>query len=164
VIPVSEIVDSSILQSVANLFFGLHLALGWSTLEPLLMWLVLFWLYGRYLNLSQGKAGNRMLSLFLAFWTLFDRAMLMKDGSTKLLWANHTQVFKSLLCLIGLYVMWMALLGFLETFLLSHSHSKPAVFRHPFGTPFFDDSQQLSFLRHNSLSGSSFVGYLFSAL
>ena len=100
------------------------------------MWLVLFWLYGRYLNLSQGKAGNRMLSLFLAFWTLFDRAMLLKDGSTKLLWANHTQVFKSLLCLIGLYVMWMALLGFLETFLLSHSHSKPAVFRHPFGTPF----------------------------
>ena len=99
VIPVSEIVDSSILQSVANLFFGLHLALGWSTLEPLLMWLVLFWLYGRYLNLSHGKTDNRMLSLFLALWTLFDRAMLMKDGSTKLLWANHTQIFKSLLCL-----------------------------------------------------------------
>ena len=136
VFPVSEAEQASVLASLANLFFGLTRAMNWNQIETMLSALPLFWLYKRYLVNERFRIGDYLLGSFLALWLLLDRSILSGLDSVSVLWLNHTQRFKSLLCFVGFLVLCLAAFRLLERTLEKMSLSKPSEMKNPFAVSF----------------------------
>lgn len=124
----------TLLENVANLLLGLQFSMN----QPPLVQFVLFWgiwqLYERFL-FDDCRPGEVGLSLLLTL-LLFGSRLVLRHDTISIAWANHTQMFKSMMYIAGVCPLWLCAVRAAKYGLERLPKHPPCDFVHPVGTPF----------------------------
>lgn len=126
----------SIAGNIETLLKGMDRALQTPPVTLGLLMAVLSLVYSRFLFCqSNGRAGEYVLAVFLAFWLLMSLSTIQTD-SVSVLWANQTQMAKAACSFAGFVPLWLSVIRAVDIGLNWLAKQKTVSTKHPVLVPF----------------------------